>query len=324
MIDRFSASERDELASAYLDGEATQDEVVLVENNASMLELVEELRAVAEASSSPASTANSVTKAAHLAAAGSVFDAQLGAGSTTTDTDRGAIASSDTKTEHAAVTSLAAKRAKKQSQSTRRYPAWLSVAAASLAVVGGIGLYRSTLTSDSEDAAFATAEESGESDDSAGAAMDFAEDTRALDGASTRMVPEAAMQESASSDTDTPASDQPEDETDADSAVPEAAEGDEEATTLGQDPVPAANPLAVFSSDTPLEEILLELQSGPGALETFCESAWVELDPLLQEVYSPVGLLQDDGEVVLVEILILEDGSTRLYGTQDCTEIIIP
>lgn len=67
--DDFAFDELDELASAYLDGEATDAEVARVENDAELMARVEQMRAVSEAVGRPATPANLRVKNAAIQAA---------------------------------------------------------------------------------------------------------------------------------------------------------------------------------------------------------------------------------------------------------------
>ena len=69
----MTEEERDQLASAFLDGEATSEEVALVERDADLQARVERLRQVSSLLGAPV-TVSSEAKERHLAAALAQFD----------------------------------------------------------------------------------------------------------------------------------------------------------------------------------------------------------------------------------------------------------
>ncbi len=76
--------ELDLLASSYLDGEATPDEVAMIERDPALLARIEELRVAQIALRAPVPAPSGQTKEAHLAAAFKAFDASAGAERRTT------------------------------------------------------------------------------------------------------------------------------------------------------------------------------------------------------------------------------------------------
>lgn len=135
----------DELASAYLDGEATEEEIALVEGTPAAMAIVDEFRAIASATASvPAPGAaleqQQITKALDL------FDELAGPA---VESANGPVpvdaASAPTK-----VIDLAARR--------RRRNGWLSAAAAGVTVVAGFGIASLALGGGQDESATDSAE----------------------------------------------------------------------------------------------------------------------------------------------------------------------
>lgn len=129
----------DLLASLYLDGEATEEEVAMVEADALLMERVNELRAVADELARPVAPPVGLSRRQ--------IDVALQAFSPSTTPD---LHTSDVSSPGAmaAPISLAERRTR------RALPSWLGAAAATLMVLGGIGFGLSRLggSSDSDSA----------------------------------------------------------------------------------------------------------------------------------------------------------------------------
>ncbi len=138
MTEPLTPNERDELASAYLDGELNQDGIVLVEGDPEMLTLVAEHREVQSKVGSPTPEAAAVTRSKHLASALAAFD-QLGASDRVVDLTDQREENTNENTNDNTVISLSNRSAGRESRRSRSgMPAWLSAAAASVAVLGGV------------------------------------------------------------------------------------------------------------------------------------------------------------------------------------------
>lgn len=150
--------ELDELASAYVDGEASAEEIARVEGDPALLSLVEEFRALRQ--SSVADDIDPDRREQHISAALAAFDeihgskpsqlgsAQTAAQTTAPPTSQARPHNTSGTTDHSTaqtgnVTSLEQHRAR------RRGPAWLLNAAAAVVVVGGIGFAVTQLPEDS-------------------------------------------------------------------------------------------------------------------------------------------------------------------------------
>ncbi len=148
MTEPLTPNERDELASAYLDGELNQDGIALVEGDPDLLNLVAEHRDVQSMVASPTTEPSEAVRATHLASALAAFD-ELGIGDQVVDlTDSADQAEDDT------VISLSERSAVRESRRTRSgMPTWLSAAAASVAVLGGLTYATTQFNSGSDDSA---------------------------------------------------------------------------------------------------------------------------------------------------------------------------
>lgn len=137
MTEHLTPEEFDELASAYLDNELDETSAARVENDADLLARVDELANVRDkVSATPA--ASPAIRAEHLATALAAFDQIHTAAPPVDQVD-----------SPAAVTSLADRRSRRRlrtnrsDQSRNGMPGWLSAAAASVAVLGGVAVYSS-------------------------------------------------------------------------------------------------------------------------------------------------------------------------------------
>ena len=154
------SEELDELASAYIDGEATSDEAARVESTPELLDLVDELRSV-RASSLELPYPEEATKERHLAAALAAFDEQrdlrpshLAVASSSASfphDDRDEESESDAGETTSTTESNATVVPMRPRTSGRTPPAWMVNAAAALVVVGGVGFALTQLPSGSDE-----------------------------------------------------------------------------------------------------------------------------------------------------------------------------
>ncbi|MFT7600645.1 MAG: hypothetical protein ACI8TP_003589 [Acidimicrobiales bacterium] len=195
----------DELASAYVDGEATSEEVARIEADPELMALVAELQAVS-LSSSPLPEPDSTLRMDHIANALATFDQQ-----------QTVLSKAELPTTPVASIARARRR--------RTPPAWMLNAAAVLVVVGGIGLAVQQLPSDTESDAFSADAGSAEQADDASAGEAFASNmTREATASTTVQTDEAASQMAQAAEETAPVPVAP--------AVPIAASGDESASAL--------------------------------------------------------------------------------------------
>ncbi len=171
MTEPLTPNERDELASAYLDGELNQDGIALVEGDPELLDQVAEHREIQFKVGSPTPEVLAVTRAKHLASALAAFD-QLGASDQVVDlTDQAGQREEHTNdnTDDNTVISLSERSSVRESRRSRSgMPSWLSAAAASVAVLGGLAYATTQFNGGSNDSVGETASiESGGADASA-------------------------------------------------------------------------------------------------------------------------------------------------------------
>lgn len=254
----------DELASAYLDGQVTDAEAALVENDPDLSARVSELRAVAESLGAPVSPADETLRRRQIAAALDAFD-ELGL----THDRRSAAAVQEVTTDAGAgagqVVELDRRLAPAPGGKPGRagLPRWLGLAAGLLALVGGIGFLAQLdgLTLDSSDEAEDVAADFVATTTVAteqGAAPEAdelfeAESTGAADAA----IAEEAIEENTVS-RDVPAAAESADDA-------EGADSDRATTTTGgffADP-DAVEEARVTFADLPGDDELLTLASGP-------------------------------------------------------------
>ncbi len=74
MTEPLTPNERDELASAYLDGELNQDGIALVEGDPDLLNLVADHRDVQSKVASPSAEPSAAVRAKQLASALAAYD----------------------------------------------------------------------------------------------------------------------------------------------------------------------------------------------------------------------------------------------------------
>ncbi len=173
MTEPLTPNERDELASAYLDGELNRDGIALVEGDPDFLNLVADHRDVQSKVASPSAEPSAAVRAKHLASALAAYD-ELGLSDHIVDLTDSVDADDNT------VISLSERSAVRVSRRTRSgMPTWLSAAAASVAVLGGLTYATTQLNGGSDDSATDAAGASAEfeSEASATTAADSDEDT---------------------------------------------------------------------------------------------------------------------------------------------------
>ena len=148
----------DELASAHLDGEATADEVALIQNSPEARRALDELRSIAEANADVPSPPDSV-RSAHLGAAMSLFD-ELHTSSTgaadsvgTAQDPTAQNSTAQNSTAQVAATTIETDVPTSNVTPLRRRPpaAWLGRAAAAVVVVAGLGFTASQLDGSTDD-----------------------------------------------------------------------------------------------------------------------------------------------------------------------------
>lgn len=287
--------ELDELASAYVDGEASPDEMARVESDPQLLSLVEEFRALRQ-SSLPAPQFDVGLQEQHISAALAAFDELHAAkpslmavddSASQSPTRRADDRSTDQRSpdqhsdnqhsdntvarqsssvgdEPATVTSLDARR------SRRRPPTWLLNAAAAVVVVGGVGFAATQLPDSSgEDAAVQTLDDadleaeaadvssaSGASQASNSAASDEGADSTATQLADTDPTEDEQASDDAVSD-----------EAMSDEASDEAM-SDEDSDSAEEDRTGEAAPPTEFFEGVETASEVLEALGGPQSVAT--------------------------------------------------------
>lgn len=215
----------DLLASAYVDGEATSEEVALVEGDPELLARVAELRAISEQVSATPPPPNAALKQQHLAAAMAEFSAQSPqTQGLESQSPQSQSPQSQSPRSQSTVPSLAEKRRDREARKAERsMPQWLSAAAAFILIGGGAIFVAGQLGgSDDESAETATAEiaeDAADDDDTADDTANFAADDAA--GSS------AARTESAMEESDAMASDSPQESALDESAMEDSAMDDD-------------------------------------------------------------------------------------------------
>ncbi len=273
--------ELDELASAYVDGEASAEEIARVESDPELLSLVEEFRAL-RPSSLPAPQLNLELQEQHIASALAAFDEAHAAKpslmavadsptETSTSDFEGTTKESGGGSEAATtVTSLDARR------SRRRPPTWLLNAAAAVVVVGGVGFALTQLPdATTEDAAVETVDdaaleaEAADLSSASGASQADSASSEAADGTATQLADTNPAGEQADRSED--AGDDSADADDAEETGADEAMADESADDTGQgesesfdasEPDPA---LPIFEGTESASEIF-EALGGPQAV----------------------------------------------------------
>lgn len=189
----------DAILSAYIDGQATPDEVALVEGDRDLLARAEGLRATAaQLGQTPKPPA--AVRSAHLAAALDAFDVRADS--------VGGVAAATGPAASEPVVDLASRRgrrtprsAKGEAETSRSgLPSWLGAAAALLLVVGGIGWVASRSGGNDDDTASVAVTESAETQADAAiapAAEDDATESADSDASASGAAGELAQEEAA-------------------------------------------------------------------------------------------------------------------------------
>jgi hypothetical protein len=170
-------SDFDELASAYLDGEASDADAARIEADPSMQARVNELRAVTEALDANVAPADEFLRRRQIGAALEAFDELAGPGLASGPKGGDPV----DPVGPAAPVDLADRRHQRaqdgQPSGRSGMPQWLGVAAVLLLIVGGIGLL--TQLGGADDESFETASDSAELDTEDGASDTVADDSTA-------------------------------------------------------------------------------------------------------------------------------------------------
>lgn len=197
----MTEDELDLLASAYLDGEATSEEVAMVERDPQLLARVEELRTVSEQVGTPVSGPSAELKEQQLAAALSAFASASG-----TEADSGDVV--DLTSRSRAGRSGGAKFSKPRQDAQvaglprRSIPSWLPAAAA-LLLLGGGGAWLFSQADgfggdDLETASFDTDAGTDEAEDGAARSVQAAESS--ANAEMTESEEEEAMEDESAAD----------------------------------------------------------------------------------------------------------------------------
>ncbi len=310
----------DELLSAYIDGEASPEEVALVEGDPRLRAEARALRALADDVAQVPGPPPGL-RADHLATALGAFDA-LG------DPAGGGVVAEEAADPADPVISLSEARHRRTvrtrpeaDESVRRLPAWLGTAAAAVLVVGGLGFAALVALpggSDDEDAAvaFETAEES--TDDAAEeSTADEAED----DGARAL----AAEGESDTAADDAGGQDDAEAGAESQSVAPTAPASDETGDESGNGGVDQAAPSTTTAPpastelveearrrfpEVPAPEELTELADGELLAPELSQCAFALQRPGRPVGFVPLGIGPDES-VVNAELIVTDeaDGS---------------
>lgn len=317
--------QRDDLASAYLDGVATAAEVARVDADPELLDLVATMRDLREQlSSSAAPTADDITRTRHLKAAMALYDqlptttaltttastttaltttAPAGAATSIPSTDPAGQRSNDDDT----IRSLDEHRA------LRAVPRWLSTAAVAMVALGGLGFALQQVSGGADDttdaaeervSASATAAEESLADDAAADDGDAADTAAApqsdeLLETDVMELEEGAVEEESG------------DEAMEDSATADDGEQADQDTAAVPLPVTADDVLGQFPADTPIDEIVAELRPSARAPESsFCVLGALEAGEVFDDEPSgvPVASIPVLIGEELVEIVVLELG----------------
>ncbi len=154
----------DLLASAFLDGEATSEEVAMVERDPELLARVEQLRAISGRLGASVSPPPAALKEQHLAAALAEFDNPTAAAPTVKVAPGEVVDMTDRVRNADRPTSLDGRRAAKAKR--RSIPQWLPAAAAFLLIGGGVVWLAGQTGSDDMDAATEALDTAAGSDES--------------------------------------------------------------------------------------------------------------------------------------------------------------
>ncbi len=332
----MTEEELDLLASAYVDGEATSEEVALVEGDPELLARVAELRAVSEQLAATPTPADAL-KQQHLAAALAEFSTVMAdqQGEATEQTSQNAGSQNTAPTSQSTVPSLAEKRRDREARkadrsNARSMPQWLSAAAAFILIGGGVVfLAGRTGSDDSETAADSIAESAEDSsDDSADAAGASSSEARVFET-------EDAMEDEAMEESNAMASDAMEesamDEDDSEAAeeaevVP--AEGDvaqsspEPTTTTRAGGLFPDEPVRLYDEVPAIEGLLTDLPAP--RVDLLNSRCGLELDEQLDlEVvgYLPIEIAGAPAEVFAV---LTQDGTDSAIIVDEGCEQLAP
>lgn len=250
----------DELTSAYLDGQASPDEMARVESDPELRAEVASIQALAERLADEIPPVDGQVRAQHLSAGMAAFDDLFSSVSDTSSTDE-----------------LSQRREARASRSG--LPSWLSAAAVLLLVVGGIGWIASQSGSNDSETASVEADAADEDTAADSAAASRAASEELLDAESSAEATEESASDSA-----------------AESEVTQSAsdEGSADSASAGEDDgeSPAASPASTttlsggFFPDEKVAEARVDFDvvPDPGQLAVLAEG------PLLDATLSRCGL----------------------------------
>ena len=336
----------DELVSAYLDGEATPDEIAQVEARPELLAQVEALRAVSERLSViPAAPAEQ--KETHIAAALNVFD-DLRIPGASTPSSAEAVQRQGGNQPRAAVTSLAQAR---ENRRPRRVNA-LAVAAAAIAVVFiGVTAISLSTSSNSSDLAGDAALDKTEATiaDSAAAAEDAVDVADAGDSISAsesvdsaQEAPLAPAESAASSERSSDGADEafvqePADDPAAGAEIADAELGEADLDDAQSAPAPAdTEPPEAIAEESVDGELRIPIEVETSALYLGFVSDQNDLAAQLRErlfvepevfdfetCQGSVAELEESEEPTLIAVAILDDRVVEIHQIPDATTQVI-
>lgn len=290
----------DELASAYVDGQATDAEMARVEADPELMAKVAELQAIAEGVARPIGPVDEMLKRRQLGAALAAFDdlaAHPGARmemvtAGANDADPSTIAQPEV-SRAAPVEDLAQRRADRAT-GRNGMPRWLGVAAALLAVAGGIGFVSQLSNGSDDDTSSAEValdtESEGEDDASApelARSQESTSETEAGQATTTAALAASDTAGDATSDAAEQSDDEAMEDEDAAETAPAAAEGDDGSGSTG----------GLFPDAAVIEEARQLYSAVPGDTELATLRDGLVLDPSLSRCATE-GVL-DDGRKVL-------------------------
>ncbi len=326
--------EFDFIASAYVDGEATDEEVAMVERDPALRARVEAFRPIVESIGGPIAGPGPEVKERHLAAALTEFDALFGAPGQT-DTPLRAATEATSEQPRADVIDFAKRQEESAKPSTGRtsnrrsgrvFPTWLSAAAVFLVVGGGAIFAASQLgqagesSADEASADFAEAEEVESAEAADQADFSQADGDTSADAEATRAVEAPTADAMAEDDAMEDGGDAASDESTSSPAEGEAAddsESDEEAgeeeITEGESAESNAPPARPFDpvlqadarpTDDQLLAVELELRQDPALSNCVAEI----VVPVAAE---PVGFFIIDVAGEQLEVVVIAEGGVE-------------
>ncbi len=334
--------ELDLLASSYLDGEATPDEVALIERDPELLARIDELRVAQAAVRAPVPQPSMRLKEDHLAAALAAFDATGAADDRPTTLLAVETPAEPTEPDHTGpVVDLREhreRRAEQQAAAAGRMR-WLSAVAGVLVFAAGAVFLVSQVNGGGDDEFAGAVADDGETDasaeaqlaESAPAAADDtdADETAADDGSDAAIASEAMP---ADAEGDFAAEDSAEIEEEA--ADEEAADGDDAAADapviqdLAEEGFFGDEPVVSYSEIPTSDELLAEVDLPWRDPEFANCSGQAELPPGGEIIgYLPIEIPADDGSgetARVVEALYLTVGNESqviLVAPDTCEEI---